>query len=305
MSNTFGILAPRYTLGEEELSVESFANRKAVLEQYNMPDKQPLWGWGFYRRTRRTRAELASASAADSLASAGVPSSAIDALLVCCGDGLNYYQQNRFVGEFSAQLGLRCEFVTWVGGAGCASLFSAAKIAQAFVLGNTFRQVLVVSVDKVDDDNARFQRYGIFSDSACSFIVRSAGPVDFHVAGLGVSSSPVALRSSNHDIAEKYQLIYSVFERLSADVSFPFEGSAFLGSNVFLPIQELEFSVMPVNGLIAYRNNTARYGHCSSADPFINLIDFYADENHHAIRTAVLASTAHGHFGVMLLERHS
>ena len=305
MSDTFGILAPSYVVGEEELPVDSMANRQAVLGQHNMPDKQALWGWGCFRKTRRSRAELACESARATLARSAVATAEIDALIVCCGDGLNYYAQNRFLSELSSSLDLRCEFVSWIGGAGCASLFSAVKSAQSLVLGGSCRNVLVINVDKLDDESARFQRFAVFSDGACSFIVRSAGTIDFAIAGVALSSSLTSLRNAGQDMAEKCQLIYSVFERLAAAAAFPFAGSAFLGSNVFLPIQQLEQSVMPVGGLISYRNNVARYGHCSGSDPVINLIDFYADASNEAVRTSVLASSAHGHFGVMLLERSS
>jgi len=85
----------------------------------------------------------------------------------------------------------------------------------------------------------------------------------------------------------------------------PLDGSAFFGSNVFLPIQALEFSVMPAERLISYRTNTARYGHCAGADPLINLVDFYQAAEHDAVGRALLTSTAHGHFGAILLERRS
>ncbi len=303
MSHAFGILAPSYVLGEEELKVDSLASRKAVLERYKMPDRHELWGWDCYRKTNRSRTELAHESVNATLARGGVATSDIDALIICCGDGLNYHAQNRFVSELSERLDLRCDFVTWIGGAGCASPFSAVKIARSLVLGDAYRNVLVITVDKVDNDAARFQRYGVFSDGACSFIVRGAGAVDFAVVGAEVSTSLSSLRNGGQDLAQKCQLIQSVFKRLEGAATFPFAGSAFFGSNVFLPIQQLELSVMPVKGLVAYRRNTARYGHCSGGDPFINLVDFYADADACSPTTSVLASSAYGHFGAILLER--
>lgn len=303
MSNAFGILAPSYVLGEEELKVDALATRKAVLEYYKMPDRPELWGWDCYRKTHRSRTELAVESVSATLSRSGVAAADIDALIVCCGDGLNYNAQNRFVSELSERLDLRCDFVTWIGGAGCASPFSAMKIARSLVLGDAYRHVLVVTVDKVDDDAARFQRYGVFSDGACSFIARGAGAVDFSVVDVEVSTSLASLRNGGQDLAQKCQLIQAVFKRLEGAATFPFAGSAFFGSNVFLPIQQLELSVMPVKGLVAYRRNTARYGHCSGGDPFINLVDFYADADAGSPATSVMASSAYGHFGAILLER--
>lgn len=304
-ADNLGILAPCYVVGEEELKVDAIENRMEVLQRHNMPDLQALWGWDVYRRTRRSRIELARDTATETIAGSGIGVSAVDALIVCCGDGLSYFQQNEFVAELSSALDLNCDFVTWIGGAGCASLCSAVQVAKSLVQAGACANVLIITVDKHDDDAARFQRFGVFSDGACSFIVRDHRDIDYSLAGVAVASSLPSLRNGGQNLAEKCQLIHAVFERAGAGTAFPYAGSAYFGSNVFLPIQKLELSVLPVKGLVAYRRNTARYGHCSAADPFINLIDYYADEENRATKTAVMASSAYGHFGVILLERRS
>ena len=302
MSEPIGILAPAYVLGEEELSVDALPNRDSVLRRYNMPDDPALWGWQCYRSTRRSRAEFAAASASKTVSQSGLRAADIDALIICCGDGLNYYAQNEFITEFAGALGVRSGFVTWAGGAGCASLFSGVQIARSLVCSGWCTNALVTAVDKLDDDTERFQRFGVFSDGACSFIVRKAPTIDYTILGVEVSFSLASLTVAGQDLGQKCQLIYNVFERLMAHTGTPLDGSAFFGSNVFLPIQELEFSVMPVKDLITYRGNTAHYGHCASADPFINLIEFYQAPEHRSVNRALLTSTAHGHFGAMLLE---
>jgi 3-oxoacyl-[acyl-carrier-protein] synthase-3 len=303
MSESVGMLAPAYVLGEEEASVDALANRHSVLRQHNMPDDPALWGWRCYRRTRRSRAQLASASASATVSQSGLRAADIDALIVCCGDGLNYYAQNGFITELAGALEVRSGFVTWIGGAGCASLFSAVQVAHSLVCNGSCANVLVTAVDKIEEDAERFQRFGVFSDGACSFIVRNGAALDYAILGVEVSFSLASLTTAGQDLGQKCQLIYNVVERLTARAGAPLDGSAFFGSNVFLPIQELEFSVMPVKGLITYRTNAARYGHCASADPIINLIDFHHALGDRSVNRALLTSTAHGHFGAILLER--
>lgn len=301
-SAPIGILAPAYVLGEEESSVDTLERRHIVLRQYSMPDNPALWGWGCFRRTRRSRAQLGCASASVTLCQSGLHASDIDALIICCGDGLNYYAQNQFVSELARGLDICRGFVTWIGGAGCASVFSAVQVARSLVCGGLSKNVLVVAVDKIEEDADRFQRFGVFSDGACSFIVRKGNAIDYAILGAEVSFSLGSLTTAGQDLGQKCQLIYEVLERLRASVDVPLDGSVFLGSNVFLPIQELEFSVIPVKGLIANRTNTARYGHCAGADPLINLVDFYQAVENRSIIRALLASTAHGHFGAIVLE---
>lgn len=305
MSESIGMLAPAYALGEEQASVESLTNRQAVLRRHNMPDNRTLWGWGCYRWTRRSRAQLASASASATLSRSGLRASDIDTVIICCGDGLTYYGQNQFLSELAGALDLRGGMVVWIGGAGCASLFSAVQLARSLIRDGSSSNVLVIAVDRIEDDAQRFQRYGVFSDGACSVIVRDSADIDYAILGVEVACSFASLTVAGQDLGQKCQLIHDVLERLTARAGVPLDGSAFLGSNVFLPIQELELSVMPVDDLITYRTNTARYGHCAGADPLINLVDFYQAPEHHAIDRALLASTAHGHFGVILLERRT
>lgn len=305
MPEPIGMLAPAYVLGEEESRVDSLANRDSVLRQHNMPDNPDLWGWRYYRRTRRSHAQIASASASETLSQSGSRAADIDALIVCCGDGLNYYAQNQFITEFAGALEVCSGFVTWIGGAGCASLFSAVQIARSLVGSGSFTNVLVTAVDKIADDAERFQRFGVFSDGACSFIVRNAPTIDYAILGVEVSFSSASLTTGGQDLGQKCQLIYNVLERLTKRAGVSLDGSALFGSNLFLPIQELEFSVMPLKDLIRHRSNTARYGHCASADPLINLIDFYQTPEHPSVNRALVTSTAHGHFGAILLERRS
>jgi 3-oxoacyl-[acyl-carrier-protein] synthase III len=302
MHEPVGMLAPAYVLGEEELSVDILPNRDSMLRQHNMPNNAELWGWRSYRRTQRSRTQLASASAGETIQQSGLKAADIDAMIICCGDGLNYYAQNRFITELAGALELRSGFVTWIGGAGCASLFSGVQVARSLLSSGAFTNVLVTAVDKIEEDTDRFQRFGVFSDGACSFIMCKGAVIDYAVLGVEVGFSLASLTAAGQDLGQKCQLIYNVLERLANRAGVPLDGSAFFGSNVFLPIQELEFSVMPVQGLITHRGNTARYGHCASADPIINLIDFYREPEHRSVNRALLTSTAHGHFGAILLE---
>jgi 3-oxoacyl-[acyl-carrier-protein] synthase-3 len=301
-----GILAPAYVVGEIVLDVDSLPGKRERLAEYGMPDIKELWGWGSCRRTERSAADLASLAAADAFARSGVAPSAIDAVVLCRSDPGNYYEQNRFLGELSERLGVGPVFMTWVSGAGCASLFSAIKIATAFVTAGTFENVLVLTVDRIADDATRLQRFGILSDGACALLVTPAGRADFAIQGVAVRSSPASLANGGEDFQSKCELIQSVFEQLQNEASFDFHAvSSLFSSNLHLPVQELETSALPLDGLVAYHGNIARYGHCYAADPVINLVDFYSDFSNSRVSHSIMASTAHGHFGMILLERRS
>jgi len=304
MQKKVGLLAVNYVVGELAVDVESISNKQAVLKEFDMPDIKGLWEWGHYRKTEKSHVGLAVEAAARTLERSGMRAADIDGLVFCCGDALNYYAQNRILGDLSVRLELSYTFTTWVGGAGCASLFSAILIAESLVNSNTCRNVLVVTVDKIQDDVGRFQRFGVLSDGACSFIVSHSPLSEFTLESVRVRTSAVSLGNGGSDFSEKCQLIYSVFDEMRQATGVDFDNiGGYFGSNVFIPVQELELSVMPIDGMLAYQQNTARYGHCYASDPIINLVDFYADAANSGIRSTMMASSAHGHFGLILLDR--
>lgn len=292
-----------YVIGDVTLEVDLLPNKSEVLAANGMPDIKDVWGWEHCRRSDLRSVALASEAATRSLGR-GIDPAAIDALIVCCGDRLNYYDQNRFLAELAGALTLGDFRSYWLGGAGCVTLFSAIGLARAMVTADAVRNVLVVGVDKVADDADRFQRFGVLSDAACSFVISDAARADFTLIDAVTISSARTLDRSE-DFQAKCALIHAALERFGQPHGFDYgRVEAFLGANVFLPIQELELSLLPIDSSLAYLANTARYGHCYAADPFINLVDFYRDTGNRGVRTTLMASTAHGHFGIMALEKN-
>lgn len=298
-----GIAHVEYVIGEIILDVDSLPNRSEVLAANRMPDVKDVWGWEHCRRSDQRSVTLASQAASRTLAH-GVDRSSIGAVIVCCGERLNYYEQNRFLAELGGALDLG-EFQSyWLGGAGCVTLFSAVGLARALLATGAVTNVLIVGIDKVADDAHRFQRFGVLSDAACSFIVGDAQRAEFTLIDAVTLSSSRTLDRSE-DFTAKCELIHSALDRFGRPQGFDFDRvEAIFGANVFLPIQELELSLLPIDSSLAYSDNIARYGHCYAADPFINLVDFYREPGNRSARTTLMASTAHGHFGIIGLERN-
>ena len=302
-SQRTGIAHVEYVIGDVTLDVDELPNKSDVLAAHGMPDVKEVWGWQHCRRSDLRPVALASDAATRTLAH-GIDPAAIGALIVCCGERLNYYDQNRFLAELAGTLKLGDFRSYWLGGAGCVTLFSALGLARAMLTADAVRHVLVVSVDKVADDADRFQRFGVLSDAACSFVVSDAVHTDFSIIDAVTISSARTLERSE-DFQAKCALIHSALERFGQPQGFDYDRvEAFFGANVFLPIQELELSLLPIDSSLAYLDNTARYGHCYAADPIINLVDFYRDSANSGVRTTLMASTAHGHFGVVGLEKN-
>jgi 3-oxoacyl-[acyl-carrier-protein] synthase III len=299
-----GISAPNYIVGEHPIDVDQLPNKQSRLAEFGMPDIRELWGWGECRKSDKSSVQLAIEVARKVLKQKGMTAAAIEAVVLCCSDAGNYYAQNRFMGALTTGLGLNKVFVSWVSGAGCASLFSAVKIASAFVVAEMFNNVLVLTVDRIDNDEDRLQRFGVLSDGACGLLVQNADNSDFAVKGIAVLSCPVSLEQGGKDFQSKCNLIQTVFDSLQRSCDFDFSLAVNLfSSNLFVPVQELETSALPIDGLVTHQANVVRYGHCYAADPVINLVDFYADTANAQVLHSMMASSAHGHFGMILLER--
>jgi 3-oxoacyl-[acyl-carrier-protein] synthase-3 len=302
MHSTVGLLAPRYVVGEHEVSVETIDNRLDVLRQHDMPDVKELWGWDTYRRTDLDLVELTATCVNQTLADAGLRPGQIDHVIALGwdGDGFDQTEQSPFIEALSERLDFRGK-VTLIKRVGCAWMAFAIHHAK-MLLDQGSHHVLVVTAGKLADDAQRFQCYGVISDSACSFVLTDQ-PAEFTVCGVAVKSSSTPQESVADDFQGKCELIYAAFEELNASTEFDQENlAALFGNNTFLPVQELELSAMPVDGMLAYQTNTTRYGHCFAADTIINLIDYHAEHPQSPTTNTLLAPSSYGHFGLVLLK---
>lgn len=305
MVKTIGIKGAAYELGEVIGVVDELANKNELLIEFEMPNISELWGWENYRKSERSLAQLATASAEKTLQAANKSAADIDTIMICSCTPLNYQQQNDILGEVYQSLGLPFVLSLWVGGAGCASLFSAVGQAKSMIENGDAKQVLVITTDKITSEHHRFQRYGVLSDGAASFIVTADEQADFSILGDMVLSSPEALYSPQKGFQQKCTLIHAVFERFTEKYADDLSDvEAVLASNVFNPIQEIELSVMPFEDANCYEDNNLRYGHCWAADPVINLVDLCNDPVHQDDKKLLLSTTAHGHFGLVALIRN-
>lgn len=298
MKNT-GLSGLAYEIGETDLDVDALPNKREVLAAHDMPDIKELWGWDRCRRTERDSVTLAADAARRTLA--GTDPADIDTVIICSGQPFGYFEQNHFIYQLALSLRLREFQPHWLGGAGCVTLFAGVCLARTAVACGRSQRVLVLTVDRTSEETQRFQQFGVLSDAACSFIVHDASKADFALIDAAVLSSTATLGRAE-DFQAKCQLVHSVLERFSGSQGFDFARvEAFFGPNIFLPIQELELSLLPIDGALAYQENTARYGHCYSSDPIINFIDFHAASPGRGV--SLMAATGHGHFGIVALER--
>lgn len=271
---TILLSAPAYELGEIEIvhtELPRFAER---LQQYRIPDQPVLWGWGNVRRTTRSVAELAVASGCASLAAAGADPAGIDAVLLCCTrfeGGPDTH--GSFVGEVMAGLGLPTAVCTGITLNRCTNLLAGIDLASAWVAAGRHRQVLVITTDRVADEEDRFEQFALFSDGAASCLIANDafGDPVYEVLGNSAAQGNAELDWS-HEISPKLaRQVNDDLDKLTA-VSTG-EITALLGANLFLPLQGMKERQAGFITAQLDSANTARFGHCFAADPLINLAD--------------------------------
>jgi 3-oxoacyl-[acyl-carrier-protein] synthase-3 len=175
MHSTVGLLAPRYVVGEHEVSVETIDNRLDVLRQHDMPDVKELWGWDTYRRTDLDLVELTATCVNQTLADAGLRPGQIDHVIALGwdGDGFDQTEQSPFIEALSERLDFRGK-VTLIKRVGCAWMAFAIHHAK-MLLDQGSHHVLVVTAGKLADDAQRFQCYGVIMRRGGQIVVDTAG----------------------------------------------------------------------------------------------------------------------------------
>ncbi len=270
--STVFLCGPQYVLGELESDFSTIDNLQARAEEFRMVPEPELWGWGSVFRTERSLEEMAIDSGSATLRAAGVDPSSVDALVLCCTDVPGPARAHgRFVETILT--GIRLGDIAFYGLNlnRCVNLLAALDVASSLVASGRYRRVLVITTDRVRDEEDRVLPYALLSDGAASCIVAADG-----------------------EGRDRYQLISPLEMRLG-DVS------GLMHANIFKPLVVMKERQAGFTPEQIYTDNIARVGHCFAADPLINLVDRTPAGHVRPNRTYMLASSVPGlRMGVLL-----
>ncbi len=283
------LLAPRYVLGELAEDHTTIPNLAARAEELGMLAKPGLWGWGTVRRTTRSLEELAVETGLATLEGAGLASSDVDQLLLCSTEfpgGPATHGQ--FVETIMKGLGLNAAFLG-VTLNRCTNLLSALGVAEAMVRSGQRARVLVVTTDRVTDEDTRMESFALFSDGAASCLVTAEpGPDGYELLGSASAQDPGALDWGNEISSDLSRVVNA--ELLAPRGLTLGDVKALLHNNLYKPIvvmkeRQAGFAAAQLN-----TENTARVGHCFAADPLINLTDHADGPGHYLMASSVPGS---------------
>ncbi|WP_410652777.1 hypothetical protein [Amycolatopsis sp. cmx-4-54] len=267
---------PRYVLGEQEVDHAALPGLEAKAQQYGLAFDPGLWGWGSVFRTERGLDDLAVDAGTKALLASGSDPDEVDAL-VFCSTYLPVPPEGHgsLIRGMLTRLGLGDIPVYGTNLGRCVNLLSGLDMATALVGSGRFRRILVVTADRVFDEDARITGYALFSDGAAACLV-GAERAGYEILGCASAQETTSLDWSSEISSD---LAKQVNERLLGARGIDTRAlDALLHANIYLPLlvmKERQAGFAP--GQLDTTNVT-RIGHCFAADPLINLADREASD---------------------------
>ncbi|MFL6713086.1 MAG: hypothetical protein ACJ8LN_09175 [Sulfurifustis sp.] len=263
-----------YSLGESEHAYSEVVNFQEFLKANGYPDKPELFGWGKYRKTAADIFDLGIASARKTLASSGLSPADIDFVYFCStcfpGDEIEHIKFNV---KLLKELQLTNTFPVGFTLNNCASFLSAIVMAVNMVRTGAYKNILIITADKVYDENIRFNNFALLSDAAASCIVTSRNVAGYELVAdrFRASEDPIHSNRGKDDSALYARVLREIIDQAGVKVG---QVRKVFCSNIFRSITQLKEMKLGFSKGQLFLDNVPKYGHCFSADTFINLIDY-------------------------------
>ncbi|HXZ00664.1 MAG TPA: ketoacyl-ACP synthase III family protein [Stellaceae bacterium] len=260
--------------GESERPYSEVVNFDDVLKANNYPNLPGLFGWGNYRKTAGDIFDLGLASAARTMADSAISAKEIDFVYFCStcfpGDEIEHIKYNAHV---ISELGASNAFPVGITLNNCASFLSAITMACKMVESGAYNNILVITADKVYDETIRMNNFALLSDAAASCIVTNRPVAGYRVVSdvFRTSDNPIFTNRGKDDSPLYLRVFNEIIEKSSVK---PNEIKKVFCSNVFKSITLVKEKKLGFSRDQLFLENIPRYGHCFSADVFINLIEY-------------------------------
>lgn len=295
-----------YQMGELQRHYLTASGYREVVEANNVPPMPELWGWGAFYETEDAY-RLGRSAAQQALQASGVAPDDIELTIFACAyfpDTNDLLYQG--TGRILKALGLTRSLIEGQTLTGCAALLSAIQNAARLVESGAVENVLVVGIDRMPRDLARFWDYGLFSDAAASCVVSSRRPP----AGLRVTGAARGVELDEILGAVRFNpknlLHVKTLGRLLEGAGHTAAGvNKVFNNNVYLPIKTQKDMLAGFTRRQMFLDNVPRVGHCLSCDSLINFADFCAARAPKPGECFVFQADGNGCCATLLMEWES
>lgn len=293
--------APAYYLGEVESNWDCAMWRERA-ELFGMQPDPNLWGWGSVRVTEHSAAEMAVRSILQTLTLAGCDPANIDALIICSMRlPVGAEEQQLFIRSIMEPCGLTQATPYGVTLGRCATFLQGIALARSLVLSNTYRRVVVVTVDRVTNEPERLESFALFSDGAASCLVAHE---DVGTSGYQIMACTqiLDLKAPSNAISPELSKIANARLFRERDIGIE-DIERVLHTNLYLPICTVKERQAGFLQHQLYTDNIQRIGHCFAADPIINLVDLADAGGTVALGHYILSASVPGARVAIMLRR--
>jgi 3-oxoacyl-[acyl-carrier-protein] synthase-3 len=181
------------------------------------------------------------------------------------------------VSRIQAELGLDNATAIGLSQQGCASLFSAIRIARDMLLAEPdLRAAVCVAADRFPTDARREMIYNVISDSACAVLVRRDWPRNRILACGHVTKGAFwdASEMENEIIAAYFPTARTVIHDTLGRAGLKLDDIAWIvPHNVSLRSWEILLGLLGLPREKLFAENIARVGHTIASDGLLNLRD--------------------------------
>jgi 3-oxoacyl-[acyl-carrier-protein] synthase-3 len=291
--------APRYVLGEIELDHSEIGNLPERAEEFGMPRRPELWGWGKVHRTEKSLETLAIECGTATLRGAALDPVSVDALVLCStrfpGDAETH---GNFVETIVTGLGTGNHDVMGMTLNRCTNLLAGLRVAQALIAGGSHRRVLVITTDRVADETTRMRNFALFSDGAAACLVTDTDG-EYELVASGAAHDTTAMDWS-HEISADLSRRVNEALLTSRDMKLD-DVDGLMHSNIYKPVVMMKELQAGFSASQLCTGNIERFGHCFAADPVVNLADRDAADRIRDGRHYMLAASVPGvRVGILL-----
>lgn len=293
-----------YTMGEIESTYSEAPGFADVVERGAMLKIPAMWGWGNYFATQDILS-LASPTIKKTLGGAKIAPTEVDLVIFCAsvmpGKGSDL---NARTAEILKSVGIDKANVIGQTLGGCTTMLNSMIIACDLLGAGAYRNILVVAIEELPDEVARFTNFAIFSDVCVSFLVSFEENGGFEIVSSTYKTSIDEIVGGadlqNSDLNK--DCITQTINKASvglADIKKVFS------NNTFLPVKTIKERNIGFTSKQMDIGNVARIGHCFSCDSILNYCLHKSSQPETSDGHFLLFAEADGHSASVLIKETS
>jgi 3-oxoacyl-[acyl-carrier-protein] synthase III len=271
-----GIRHLSFTLGDQKVWYRDLPEVDELIQELNIPDEEDLWSWGFCQCSPSdysTHIARGFAGLAGYLATEGVT---VDAV-IGCSPFQNSPQEflAALISEVLPKVAVDRDRLHLVEDRECVNVLQALAEAKRLVRAG-HGHVLILAAEKVEQECRRFRKYSLFSDFCLALLVSG------HIEHCAYEVGDMLIRADSAPAEDTGGILTRDLERECISSLLAANGLAmdavgkFFYLNLFQPIAEMKAREVGCASAQLYTSLAREIGHCSGADPFINLHTYFA-----------------------------